>query len=107
MFCNETINTLEKRKIKHKNISVTTDKKKNSLYKKYNHSTFPKILFNKHFIGGNDNLQLIIKQCDSLNNILDNAFKNIPQKNLNLFLNMSCELSPKKNACRLKAICGK
>ena len=107
MFCKETVDTFKNRNINYKNIVVTTEKKKNSLKKKHKHNSFPQIIFNKKFIGGNDNLQLIIKQCDVLNNVLDNAFKNIPQKDLNLFLNLSCELSPKKNACRLKSICGK
>ena len=105
MFCQEALNTMKNRKIKYKNIVVRTEKQKNALKKKYKHQSFPQVLYNRNFIGGNDNLQLIIEQCDKLNNMLDNAFNHISPKKLDLFLNMCCELSPKKNACRIKAIC--
>ena len=107
MSCQATLDTLKSRKIKFKNNVVKTEQRKINLKKKHKHDTFPQIFYNKNFIGGNDNLNIIIDQCDQLNKLLDNAFNHIPQKKLDLFLNMCCELSPKKNACRIKAICNK
>ena len=107
MSCQGAINLMETRKIKYKNIILKTEKRKTAIKEKHKHATFPQVFYKKNFIGGFENLELIVEQCDKLNNLLDNAFNHIPTKKLDLFLNMCCELSDKKNACRIKAICSK
>lgn len=107
MFCQGAVDLLDSRNIKYRNIILKTEKRKTTIKAKHKHTTFPHVFFKKKFIGGFDQLQTITAQCDKLNAVLDNAFSHIPTKQLNLFLDLSCELSPKKNACRIKAICSK
>ena len=97
-YCANSISIVESKGIKHKKHILETEEEREIIKKKHKFNTFPQVLYNGNFIGGNDDLVSIVNICEKINMIITDVNDDV----LSIVSELCCELD--KHNCKIKKI---